>query len=102
MQVEIILILNFFLFICQIYSVLDLISYLKEEGEKEILIVCDDVYLINTLGNFLKEKKFDTKFQSNFFILGNFLKNCKIYFKILLSILSSIHWIIISKLEKKA
>ena len=91
---------EFFLFICQIYSVLDLISYLKEEGEKEILIVCDDVYLINTLGNFLKEKKFDTKFQSNFFILGNFLKNCKIYFKILLSILSSIHWIIISKLEK--
>ena len=93
---------EFFLFICQIYSVLDLISYLKEEGEKEILIVCDDVYLINTLGNFLKEKKFDIKFQSNFFILGNFLKNCKIYFKILLSILSSIHWIIISKLEKKS
>jgi hypothetical protein len=93
---------DFFLFICHIYSVLDLISNLKEKGEKEILIVCDDIYLINTLGIFLKEKKFNIKLQSNFFIIRNFLANCKIIFKILLSIISSIHWIIISKLEKKS
>tara|TARA_B100000035_G_scaffold311965_1_gene322472 strand:- start:235 stop:2061 length:1827 start_codon:yes stop_codon:yes gene_type:complete len=92
---------DFFLFICHIYSVLDLISNLKKKGEKEILIICDDVYLIKTLGIFLKEKKFKVTLPSNFFIIRNLLQNCRIFFKILLSIISSIHWIIISKLEKK-
>ena len=48
---------DFFLFICHIYSALDAINQLKERGEKEILIICDDIYLLKTIAIFLKEKK---------------------------------------------
>ncbi len=92
---------DFFLFICHIYSALDAINQLKERGEKEILIICDDIYLLKTIAIFLKEKKFEVKFKSNFFIIRNFLKNCKIFFKTILSIISIMYWIIISKFDYK-
>ena len=77
------------------------INQLKERGEKEILIICDDIYLLKTIAIFLKEKKFEVKFKSNFFIIRNFLKNCKIFFKTILSIISIMYWIIISKFDYK-
>ena len=49
----------------------------------------------------MKEKKFEVKFKSNFFIIRNFLKNCKIFFKTILSIISIMYWIIISKFDYK-
>ena len=52
---------DFYLFICQIYSLLELITRRKKKGKKEILIICDDIYLIDTVKIFLKEKKYDVR-----------------------------------------
>jgi len=92
---------DFYLFICQIYSALELIIHLKKKGEKEILIICDDIFLINTICIFLREKKYDVRVGSNFFVLRNIFKKFKTFFKICISTLNSFYWIIISKIVEK-
>lgn len=92
---------DFYLFICQIYSLLELITQQKEKGKKEILIICDDIYLIDTVKIFLKEKKYDVRARPIFIVFESLLKKCQIFFKIFVSVISSIHWMVISKFVNK-
>ena len=92
---------DFYLFICQIYSLLELITQQKEKGKKEILIICDDIYLIDTVKIFLKEKNYDVRARPIFIVFESLLKKCEIFFKIFVSVISSIHWMVISKFVNK-
>ena len=86
---------DFFLFICQIYSILEI---LKEKKYQEILIVCDDQFLIETINTFLKEKNYKIELIGKKKYFKNLIqKKITIFLKIILAILSTLHWMVLSK-----
>ena len=86
---------DFFLFICQIYSLLEI---LKEKNFKKILIICDDPFLIETINIFFKEKNYEIELigKKKYFIIFIKLK-ILIFIKIILALFSTLHWMFISK-----
>lgn len=92
---------DFFLFICQIYSTKEILKDLEKKNCKELLIISDDLYLIKSVNDYLKKEQFNIKLKLKYLNKVEIIKKFKIYIKLFLSVLSSLHWICLSKFISK-